>query len=157
MTPSATIRNSDSSVRARPPQEPTMATCWSRSQRPTFDRAHDNRERILADRGRGGRTTEKRNRRENRGLAIGKRRKRRFPPLLSDSRWWKRCLDAARCILPHFLSRFWAPVASRRVVGNKSALRMLRAGARGAASGSCFVGGRRISGDKVAFAERYRS
>lgn len=52
MAPLATIRNSDSScMHGRRRQ---WATCRSRSQRPTFDRAHDNRERILADRGRGG-------------------------------------------------------------------------------------------------------
>jgi len=118
---------------ARAPAGLIMATCRSRSRRLTFDSiGSDNRERVPRSRdtlergttrgwGERGIDRKEKQERESR-LAIGKRRKRRFPPVLSDSRW-KRCLVVAL----HLGASPFSPLARglRRVVGNKSVLWML--------------------------------
>lgn len=144
MAPLATIRNSDSScMHGRSRQ---WATCRSRSQRPTFDRAHDNRERILADRGRGGWKRE-----------TGERIADPLSAKATVSTAVIR-LAAVKTMLRRYtassLSRSRAPVVSRRVVGNKSVLCGSAARARAVQRPALVSPG--TPGDKVAFAERYR-
>lgn len=115
MTPLATIRNSDSS-------EHTLARLLARTREADNDhlpiaipKTNFRQGAITGSglrnrgtrwkegrRGAGGeRRIDRKEKQERESrLAIGKRRKRRFPPVLSDSRRWKRCLVAALHLPP---------------------------------------------------------